>query len=96
MWDGDVRFAMRITAPLARGFGLTAYGNSGSQLTLCWREQDSNFRFRARMATVLKPSYFVYFPETVRALPKDPFVRGTTSSNPFPSSGELGERWGRR
>lgn len=37
----DVRLAMRagvITAPL----GLTAYGNSGSQLTLCWRKADSN------------------------------------------------------
>src|ERR1700757_1467083 len=42
--------------------------------SLRWREMDSNFRFRARMATVLKPSYFVYFPETVRALPKEPFV----------------------
>jgi hypothetical protein len=47
----NVRLAMRagiITAPLASGFGLTAYGNSGSQLTLCWREMDSNFQFRAR------------------------------------------------
>ena len=44
----DVRLAMRaaiITAPLASGFGLTAYGNSGSQLTLCWREMDSNHRY---------------------------------------------------
>src|SRR5262249_20060446 len=37
---------------------------------------------------VFKPSYFVYLPETDRVLPKDPFTRGTTSSNPFPSSGE--------
>ena len=36
-----------------------------------WREMDSNFRFRARMATVFKPSYFVYLPETDRVLPKD-------------------------
>jgi hypothetical protein len=47
----DVRLAMRagiITAPLASGFGLTAYGNSGSQLTLCWRGMDSNVQFRAK------------------------------------------------
>src|SRR5947207_11378089 len=45
MWDGDVRLAMRagvITATLARGFGLTAYRNSGSQLTLSWSKGDSN------------------------------------------------------
>ena len=39
-----------ITAPLASGFGLTAYGNSGSQLTLCWRKADSNRRFRDALA----------------------------------------------
>jgi len=57
MWDGDVRLAMRariITAPLASGFGLTAYGNSGSQLTLCWSGMDSNFQFRARMCNAFK------------------------------------------
>ena len=53
----DVRLAMRaaiITAPLASGFGLTAYGNSGSQLTLCWSGMDSNFQFRARMCNAFK------------------------------------------
>jgi hypothetical protein len=39
-----------ITAPLASGFGLTAYGNSGSQLTLCWREMDSNYWYRSTKA----------------------------------------------
>ena len=53
----------------------------GSHWTLCWREMDSNFRFRTREATDLSFRFLsVYVPETVRVLAQRSTLLGAGGS----------------